>query len=200
MDEGGCSRSPARPRAGLLLPLPLSCLLGCWRAVDWRGVGCVRDGDVLHEPHELVSITQLGYNVGQHVGFAAGLPQHVLHNPRRRALLDAAHRRHVLHLHVDGVDLPRRSLFLLRSTAHKLTELRRALRRNGGGGAFRWQPRTSRASRAPGTPAPASSRASAPVFLELIECALPAHAPQNWAPALDAVALQLALLGLRRPP
>eukprot|EP01045_Picozoa_sp_COSAG04_P002332 COSAG04_NODE_84_length_27625_cov_23.289835_7_plen_132_part_00 len=76
MDEGGCSRSPARPRAGLLLPLPLSCLLGCWRAVDWRGVGCVRDGDALHEPHELVSITQLGYNVGQHVGFAAGLPQH----------------------------------------------------------------------------------------------------------------------------
>ena len=56
-----------------------------------------------------ISVTQLGYNVGQHVGFAAGLPQHVLHNPRRRALVDAAHRRHVLHLHVDGVDLQRRS-------------------------------------------------------------------------------------------
>ena len=58
------------------------------------------------------------------------------------------------------------------------------MRRNGGGGAFRWQPRTSRASRAPGTPAPASSRASAPVFLELIECALPAHAPQDGRPHL----------------
>ena len=88
------------------------------------------------------------------------------------------------YLHVDGVDLQRRSLFLLRSTAHKLTELRRALRRNGGGGAFRWPPRTNRASRAPGTPAPASSRASAPVFLELIECALPAHAPQDGRPHL----------------
>ena len=85
---------------------------------------------------------------------------------------------------MDGVDLQRRSLFLLRSTAHKLTELRRALRRNGGGGAFRWPPRTNRASRAPGTPAPASSRASAPVFLELIECALPAHAPQDGRPHL----------------
>ena len=102
---------------------------------------------------------------------------------------------------MDGVDLPRRSLFLLRSTAHKLTELRRALRRNGGGGgAFRWQPRTNRASRAPGTPAPASSRASVPFLLELIECALPAHAPQSGRPQLDAVALQLVYLissGLR---
>ena len=41
MKEGGCSRSPARPRAGLMLLLLLSCLPGCWRGVDWRGLGCV---------------------------------------------------------------------------------------------------------------------------------------------------------------
>ena len=35
-----------------------------------------------------------------------------------------------------------------------------------------------------GTPAPASSRASAPCLLELVECALPAHAPQNGRPHL----------------
>ena len=42
MKEGGCSRSPARPRAGLmLLLLLLSCSPSWWRGVDWRGVGCM---------------------------------------------------------------------------------------------------------------------------------------------------------------
>ena len=41
MKEGGCSRSPARPRAGLMLLQLLSCSPGCWRGVDWRGLGCM---------------------------------------------------------------------------------------------------------------------------------------------------------------
>ena len=42
MKEGGCSRSPARPRAGLMLLL-LSCSPSWWRGVDWRGVGCMSE-------------------------------------------------------------------------------------------------------------------------------------------------------------
>ena len=59
MKEGGCSRSPARPRAGLMLLLLLSCSPSCWRGVDWRGVGCVRDGDVLHDHALLVAVAAI---------------------------------------------------------------------------------------------------------------------------------------------
>ena len=43
MKEGRCSRSPARPPAGPMLPPLLSCLPGCWRGADWRGVGCMSE-------------------------------------------------------------------------------------------------------------------------------------------------------------
>ena len=41
MEEGRCSRCTARPRAGLMLLQLLSCLPGCCRGVDWRGLGCM---------------------------------------------------------------------------------------------------------------------------------------------------------------
>ena len=46
MKEGGCSRSPARPRAGLMLLLLLSCSPRCWRGVDWRGLGCTYEMEI----------------------------------------------------------------------------------------------------------------------------------------------------------
>ena len=58
-EEGGCSRSHARPRAGLMLLQLLSCSPGCLRGVDWRGVGCVRDGDVLHDHALLVAVAAI---------------------------------------------------------------------------------------------------------------------------------------------
>ena len=51
MKEGGCSRSPARPRAGLMLLLLLSCLPGCCRGVDWRGLGCTYEMEINYFTH-----------------------------------------------------------------------------------------------------------------------------------------------------
>ena len=48
MKEGGCSRSPARPRAGLMLLLLLSCSPRCWRGVDWRGLGCTYEMEMFY--------------------------------------------------------------------------------------------------------------------------------------------------------
>ena len=50
-EEGGCSRSPARPRAGLMLLLLLSCSPGCWRGVDWRGLGCMYEMEINYMNH-----------------------------------------------------------------------------------------------------------------------------------------------------
>ena len=50
MKEGGCSRSPARPRAGLMLLL-LSCSPGCCRGVDWRGLGCTYEMEIIYFTH-----------------------------------------------------------------------------------------------------------------------------------------------------
>jgi len=47
-EEGGCSRSPARPRVALVLLQLLSCLPGCWRAVDWRGSGCMYEMEMFY--------------------------------------------------------------------------------------------------------------------------------------------------------
>ena len=52
---------PWRPRAGLMLLLLLSCSPSCWRGVDWRGVGCVRDGDVLHDHALLVAVATISH-------------------------------------------------------------------------------------------------------------------------------------------
>ena len=46
MKEGGCLRSPARPRAGLMLLLLLSCSPRCCRGVDWRGLGCTYEMEI----------------------------------------------------------------------------------------------------------------------------------------------------------
>ena len=53
MKEGGCSRSPARPRAGLmlLLLLLLSCSPSCWRGVDWRVLGCMYEMEINYMNH-----------------------------------------------------------------------------------------------------------------------------------------------------
>ena len=52
--------SCARPRPDLLVQL-LSCSPSCWRGVDWRGVGCVRDGDVLHDHALLVAVATISH-------------------------------------------------------------------------------------------------------------------------------------------
>ena len=50
-EEGGCWRSPARPRAGLMLLLLLPCLPGCCRGVDWRGLGCMYEMETNYFTH-----------------------------------------------------------------------------------------------------------------------------------------------------
>ena len=50
-EEGGCSRSPARPRAGLMLLQLLSCSPGCCRGVDWRGLGCMYEMEINYFTH-----------------------------------------------------------------------------------------------------------------------------------------------------
>ena len=50
-EEGGCWRCTARPRAGLMLLQLLSCLPGCCRGVDWRGLGCMYEMEMNYFTH-----------------------------------------------------------------------------------------------------------------------------------------------------
>ena len=48
MKEGGCLRSPARPRAALVLLQLLSCSPSCWRGADRRGLGCMYEMEMYY--------------------------------------------------------------------------------------------------------------------------------------------------------